>query len=112
MIRPDKELWDKVSFNPEKYEYVPLPSKVAQILKRKKGDDILLSYYYYDKGEKVMMLHYVNYDGYCLHAKAGYSSRQIDDPNHWQTMAEDIAQTWPQYAVKKRGKKQNEISEI
>ena len=109
MIKPDKELWDKVGFNSEKYEYVPLPSEVTKILKRKKGDDVLLSYYYYNKGEKSMMLHYVSYDGYNLHAKAGYSSGQIDVPNHWQAMAKDIAQSWPEYAIKKRDKRKSKI---
>jgi hypothetical protein len=58
MIKPDKELWDKVGFNTEKYEYVSLPSEVSKIIKRKKGNNVLLSYYYYDndKDEKVMML--------------------------------------------------------
>ena len=104
MIKPDKELWDKVGFNTEKYEYVSLPSEVSKILKRKKGNDVLLSYYYYDKDEKVMMLHYTSYDGRCLCAKGGYCSHQIDNPNQWRIMAESIAQDWPQYAIKKRNK--------
>lgn len=36
--QPDKELWDKVPFDLEHYEYVKLPSKVAKILKRKVGN--------------------------------------------------------------------------
>lgn len=106
MIHPDKELWDKVGFNSEKYEYVKLPACVTKWLKRKVDNDILLSYYYYnsDNGEKTMMLHYVSYDCGLLHSKAGYCSGQIDNPKQWELMARDIAESWPQYAVKKRNK--------
>jgi len=107
MIHPDRELWDKVGFNSEKYEYVKLPACVTKWLKRKVDNDILLSYYYYDNNKgKTMMLHYVSYDCGVLHPKGGYCSGQIDNPNQWESMAQDIAVTWPRYAVKKRNKKQ------
>ena len=105
MIQPDKEFWDKVPFNPEHYEYVKLPSKIAKILKRKVGNEVLLSYYYIDKGRRVKMLNYASYDGFTLHKGPGYCCEDSEGCIHsWETLAETIAESFPKYAVKHRNK--------
>ena len=103
MAFPDKELWDKIHLNPSKYEYVKIPLKVAKILKRKVGDEILLAYYYIEKGRRVKMLHYASYDGAMLHKGPGFCSEDSEGCVHsWETLAEDIADTFPKYKVKHR----------
>lgn len=113
MIHPDKELWDKVPFD-EKYEYIPIPTAVAKILKRKVkdkyGEKILLCHWYQDKptDEKSIIMHYVRWDGYHLYrANVGYSfsifpRRTLNES--LLKIAQEIAKTWPEYAVKKRKK--------
>ena len=110
MINPDKIMWDKLGFNPEKYEYVKLPTCVAKILKRKKGEHVLLSYILHIDGRDVMMLNYVTFDGMVAVNKAGYACSLDTVPKGtkkkdiWVRLAEDIAMSWPFYAVKKRKK--------
>lgn len=45
MVHPDKEIWDKMKLNPERYEYVPIPTAVWRILKPKVGNKVLLCHY-------------------------------------------------------------------
>ena len=114
MMNPDKELWDKVGFN-DKYEYIPISVAIAKILKRKVkdeyGEKILLCHWYQNKptDEKSILLHYVRWDGYHLYrADAGYASSLLPDETLEETLlkiAKEIAETWPECAVKKRTKK-------
>lgn len=105
MIQPDEELWGKLNFPPERYEYVKLSWKVAKILKRKVGQEVLLSYYYIDGHKRVKMLNYVSYDGISLHKGPGYCSEDTENCVHkWETIAEEIAESFPKYAVKHRKK--------
>lgn len=111
MTQPDKELWDKVGFN-SKYEYIPIPISVAKIIKRKYktkyGDAILLCHWYQDKptDERVVILHYVRYDcGTLTRAEGGFCSSLAQGETLQDlliTLAEQIRDTWPQTAIKKR----------
>ena len=108
-MNPDKELWDKVHFS-DIYEYIPIPVAVAKILKRKVDDNILLCHYYREKptDDPVIILHYVRYDGYSLYrCPPGFAHHVIEGETlkeTLETMAMEIAKTWPKYAVKKRNK--------
>ena len=104
----DKEFWDKIGFNnyPQKYQYVKLSTKVKRILRPKVGNEILLSYYYFDKGRKVKMLNYASYNGVSLDKGPGYCSEDTENCIHsWETLAQSLADSYPKYAVKHRDKK-------
>jgi len=105
MMNIDKEFWDKVPFDPKRYEYVKLPTKVAKILRRKVGNEVLLSYYYINGDHRIKMLNYASYDGISLHKGPGYCSDDTNGYVHsWETLAETIAESFPKYAVKHRNK--------
>lgn len=105
MIHYDKEFWDKVGFNnyPEKFQYIKLSTKVKRILKPKVGNEVLLSYYYFDKGRKVKMLNYARYDGITVFKGVGYSCEDTENCiQPWETLAQAVADSFPKYAVKHR----------
>lgn len=104
MTKPDKELWDKVHFNPERYEYIPIPNEVAKIIVRKKDDKVLLAHFLIEKDEKILFLHYVREDcGQLFRANGGYSCSTYDNVKEKLIeLAKCIAEDYPEYKVKKR----------
>lgn len=110
MLHHDKIMWDSLGLDKNKYEYVNLPTYVTKILKRKKDDDVLLSYILHVDGRDVMMLTYFKYDGSIAMNKAGYACSLDSVPEGttkkdiWIRLANEIATSWPKYAIKKRNK--------
>lgn len=108
MPHPDKELWDRINFDPERYEYIPIPDEVARIIVRKKGDRVLLAHFCItEKKEKVLMLHYVvENNGSLMQAPGGYCSDSYTDVKvKLIQIAKDIAADYPIYRVSKHKKK-------
>lgn len=118
MIHPDKEIWDKMNMNTERYEYVPIPTAVWKILKPKVGNKVLLCHYIhknmFDRNldtdtERTLVMHYVSYDGYHFEQYSGYSfTYQFKEEKLKDKLievAKEIAETWPEYAVKHRNLK-------
>ena len=104
MAKLDKEMFDRLQYQPGIAEHVPVPSKVAAILKRKFRDEILVCYKlkkgsYTDIKKDTMMMVYFDYKGYGdPHTTHGYSSDSMD----WELLAKEVADSWPQYKVKHR----------
>lgn len=107
--------------NPERYEYVPIPTAVWRILKPKVDGQVLLCYYKHKNEwgrcldtdtERTLLLHYVSYDGYALTQGGGYSFTHYIKEEKLNDaiikVAESIAIDWPQYAVKHRKKKNSQ----
>ena len=118
MVHPDKEIWDKMKLNPERYEYVPIPTAVWRIIKPKRGDQVLVCHYVHkDDGgrsldtdtERTLLLHYVKYDGYTAWQGAGYCFTHFIKEEKLKDkilqVAQEIANDWPEFAVKHRKKK-------
>lgn len=104
-MTPDKELWDKRVWN-EKYEFIPIPTEVAKILVRKKDDKVLLAHFVKENGENTILMHYVKDEGSYLSQHGGYcTSTYIDVKSALICLAKQIAEDWPQYAVKHRKRK-------
>lgn len=121
MEHPDKIIWDKMKLNPERYEYVPIPTAVWRIIKPKVGDKVLVCHYVHkDDGgrsldtdtERTLLLHYVKYDGYTAWQGGGYSFSHFIKEEKLKDkilqVARSIAEDWPEYAVKHRKKKNNQ----
>lgn len=117
MIHPDKEIWDKIKLNTERYEYVPIPTAIWRILKPKVGNKVLLCHYVHKDEwgkcldtdtERILVMHYVSYDGYHAEQYGGYSfTHYLKDEKLKDTLirvAESIALDWPEFAVKHRKK--------
>lgn len=104
MAKLDKEMFDRLQYQPGIAEHVPIPSKVAAILKRKFGDEVLVCYRlkkgsYKDIRKDTMMMVYFEYKGYGdPHKTHSYSSDSMD----WESLAREVADSWPQYKVKHR----------
>ena len=104
MAKLDKEMFDRLQYQPGIAEYVPVPAKVAAILKRKHGTEVLVCYLlkkgsYKDIKKDTMMMVYFDYKGYGNPYKThGYSSDSMD----WVSLAEEVASSWPWYKVKHR----------
>ena len=108
MVRPDREIWDKLPKN-DKYEFIPIPTEVAKILVRKKGDKVLLAHFVKEKGNKTILLHYVQDEGSYLSQHGGYcTSSYTDVKTALIQLAKSIALDWPQYAVKHKKKKNHD----
>lgn len=118
MIHPDKEIWDKMKMNPERYEYVTIPTAVWRILKPKVGNKVLLCHYVHkDDGgrildtdtERTLVMHYVSYDGYHAQQHGCYCFSHYLKKEKLKDklieVAKEIAETWPEYAVKHRNSK-------
>ena len=103
MVRPDRELWEKLPKN-DKYEFIPIPTAVAKILVRKKGDKVLLAHWVREKGKETILLHYVRDEGGYLSQHGGYCMSDIrqDVKTVLVQLAESIAREWPEYAVRHR----------
>ena len=117
MVHPDKEIWDKMKLNPERFEYVPIPTAIWRILKPKVGDKVLLCHYVHkDDGgrsldtdsERTLVMHYVSCDGYHAQQYGGYSFSHFLKEEKLKDkllqVAQEIANDWPKYAVKHRKK--------
>lgn len=102
MAKIDKEMFDKIGFKPGCATYVPISNKVAKILKRKKGEAVLVAYVlhpiYTKNKEDTNMLVYHEYKDGIMYRPAGYSGSNFP----FEKIAESIAQSWPEYAVKHR----------
>ena len=104
MAKLDKEMFDRLQYQPNIAQYVPIPAKVAAILKRKHGTEVLVCYLlkkasYKDIKKDTMMIEYFDYKGYGDPQKTyGYSSDSMD----WESLAREVADAWPQYKVKHR----------
>ena len=118
MEHPDKEIWDKMKMNPERYEYVPIPTAVWRIIKPKVGDKVLVCHYVHKDEwgktldtdtQRTLLLHYVKYDGYTAWQGGGYSFTHYIKEEKLKDkilqVARSIAEDWPEYAVKHRTKK-------
>ena len=119
MVHPDKEIWDKMKLNPERYEYVPIPTAVWRILKPKVGNKVLLCHYVHKDEwgrildtdtERTLVMHYVSYDGYHLQQHgSGYSFTHYFKEEKLKDkilqVAQEIANDWSEYAVKHRKNK-------
>ncbi len=108
MAYPDKELWERVKPNPDRYEYIPIPKEVAEIIVRKKNNRVLLAHYIIDgrTKEKTLMLHYVVEEhGYLSNAPGGYCTSQFENVTQALVgIAKNIAADYPYYKTKKRRK--------
>lgn len=102
MAKIDKEMFEKIGFKPGCATYVPISNKVAKILKRKKGNAVLVAYIlhpaYTKNKEDTNMLAYHKYTDGFMDCPAGYSGGQ----HPFETIAECIADSFPEYAVKHR----------
>ena len=118
MVHPDKEIWDKMKMKAERYEYVPIPTAVWRIIKPKVGNKVLLCHYVHkDDGgrsldtdtERTLVMHYVSYDGYTAWQGGGYCFTHYIKEEKLKDkilqVAQEIANDWPEYAVKHRAKK-------
>lgn len=107
MARLDKEMFERLQYRPGIAEHVPVPAKVAAILKRKCGTEILVCYLlkaggYKDVKKDCMMMVYFDYKGYGDPRKTnGYSSDSMD----WVSLAREVAEAWPKYKVKHKKQK-------
>ena len=117
MIHPDKEIWDKMKLNPERFEYVPIPTAVWRILKPQVENKVLLCHYVHtdDCGnnkdtdtERTLVMHYVSCDGYHAQQYGGYSFTHYFKEEKLKDkllqVAQSIADDWPEFAVKHRKK--------
>ena len=104
MAKLDKVMFDRLQYQPGIAEHVPVPAKVAAILKRKHGTEVLVCYLlkkdsYKDIKKDTMMMVYFDYKGYGdPHKTHGYASDSMD----WESLAREVADSWPQYKVKHR----------
>lgn len=108
MEQPDKELWDKLKLSPAKYAYIKLPAWITKHLKRQVGKDTLMFYSVIENGEKKYLLHYVCYEETFARPKAGYCFEVYNGQplkEKLEIVVRDIAETWPEYAVKHRKQK-------
>ena len=108
MIHPDKEIWDKMKMKAERYEYVPIPTAVWRILKPKVGNKVRLCHYVHKDTERTLVMHYVSYDGYTAWQGGGYCFTHYIKEEKLKDkilqIAQEIANDWPEYAVKHRKK--------
>lgn len=102
-IHPDEELFTKSGLS---YERIPIPTAVTKILRRKVGDKVLICHYARDTHDTAV-LNYVSFNEGFLHQYAGYSFGISPGQTLKEKLiivAENIAETWPEYAVRKRKK--------
>lgn len=115
MTHPDKEIWDKLKLNPERYERIPIPTAIWRILRPKVKNWTLVCYYVHkdEHGrcldtdtERVIIMQYVICDGRYKEHKGGYcfthfvNDEKLNDK--LKDVAKEIAEEWPEYAVRHR----------
>lgn len=105
VIHPDEELFEKSGLD-RSFERIPIPTTITKILRRKVKDKVLICHYARDRHDTAIM-HYVSFKDGFLHQYAGYSFGIYPEQTLKETLimaAEDIAESWPEYAVRKRKK--------
>lgn len=92
----------------EKYEHVPLPKSVTAILKRKYKGYTLHAYIYHDrehyrdgKDHRSMLLGFDKIEGQHIIPGPGVSCSTEPCVHDWATLAEDLALSYPDYAIDK-----------
>lgn len=105
----DKELYEKLECDKEKFMYTKIPSNVKRILRpsyKKDGKEyVMLALIVKNKYENTLLVNYLSYNGYSCDRGAGMATSMYDGKFDWISLAENIAETWPETAVKHRTKK-------
>ena len=102
VIHPDEDLFTKSGLG-RNYERIPIPTAITKILRRQMGDKVLICYYARDTHDTAV-LNYVSFKDGFLHKYAGYSFSIYPEQTLKETLikvAEEIAESWPEYAVRK-----------
>ena len=105
VIHPDEELFTKSGLGCN-YERIPIPTAITKILRRQVGDKVLICHYARDTHDTAV-LNYVSFNEGFLHQYAGYSFGIYPGQTLKEKLiivAENIAESWPEYAVRKRKK--------
>lgn len=104
-MKPDEELFAKSGLG-RNYERIPIPTAITKILRRQVRDRVLICHYAKDTHDTAL-LQYVSFNEGFLHQHAGYSFGIYPGQPLKEKIiivAEDIAESWPEYAVRKRKK--------
>lgn len=114
----DKITWDKIKLNPDRYEHIPIPTSIYRILRPEVKNRVLICYYVHkdmwDKvldteDERTIIMEYVLCTDTHIEKKGGYCcTHRIKEEklkDRLEVVAKGIAETWPEYAVRHRNKK-------
>ena len=86
----DDDIFRELFANKPKYEHVPLPDEVLEILKPKDENDYILhAYIVHDEKETARVLAYDKWNGSYIMQADGLASSQFDTP--WVMMAKELA---------------------
>lgn len=101
MAKLDKYYFDRMPrlFGP--VSYVPVSVKVSKILRRRKGNRVLVSFIRHADQDDLMLYYATSNDGQVTLGH-GYS---LSDTNDFVEVAECLAQKYPQYRVRHHQKK-------
>lgn len=112
MAKLDKDMFEKIGFSKDWATYVPLSCKVAKILRRhftrkNKYKYILVSYILHKEGENIMFLIYLceEYPGAVFKGPGICCTMDKKINRLWTDLAEDIALSHSECAVKHKTKK-------
>lgn len=108
------EMFLKLRFAPSSATYVPLSKKVEGILKRTYKKRVLVAYIlhagYRSVSKDTKMLVYYSDDHGAITKHEGYCCSTPE--TSWETLAKEVADSWPEYKVKHRNKPISETKHI